>query len=243
MMAPETPSALPLKSAAVVVAFMVMVTACVSPKLMAASAPALLFNSRQQPPTPATSAPTVPRPANPQHPHQSVHRRSPDMAPVTNPTERRPVSRSTEIENAYTTDKSSRAKVQAVHIQPTYRTSSAINFAPSTPKRFSDTSSSVIVRTCTTSTGDTQSARVSRVTFRRSRLGIRAHEPLVEFVPSPASGRAPQRCKHEVGTGSVSPRKRRLALTRSFSRRRARAACSIEAPPDLNYVANSNVSV
>ena len=75
MMAPETPSALPLKSAAVVVAFMVMVTACVSPKLMVSSASALLFNSRQQPPTPATSAATVPRPPTPQHPHQSVHRR------------------------------------------------------------------------------------------------------------------------------------------------------------------------
>ena len=173
--------------------------------------------------------------------------RCPDMAPVTNPTERRPVSRSIEIESAYTVDESSanaqQQRVQAAHVQPTYRTRSAIAFAPSTSRRFSDTSSSVIVRTCTTA-GDTQSARVSRVvTFRRSRLGIRAHEPLVEFVPSPASGPAPQRCKHEVGTGSVSPRKRRLALTRSFSRRRARAACSIEAPPDLNYVANSNVSV
>ena len=77
--------------------------------------PALLFNSRQQPPTPATSAPTVPRPPTPQHPHQSVHRRrcmheakmsghgtghKPDRTKT-------PVSRSTEIENAYTIDESS----------------------------------------------------------------------------------------------------------------------------------------
>ena len=81
------------------------------------------------------------------------------LAPVTNPTERRPVSRSKEIENAYTMDESSgnAYSVQAAHVQLTYQTSCAISFAPSSPKQFSDTSSSVIVCTCTT-VGDTRSA-------------------------------------------------------------------------------------